>query len=110
MSNEGFEFEALDEENEMSASIIGQDDAQLSESARYVTVLSDFGEAEQFLIEGDSILQLAFEDDRLDWQHGGQYLHLIYVIEKIVSQFFRRGAHFSFIFFESHQEIWKETG
>ena len=110
MSNEGFDFEALDEENEMSASIIGQDDAQLSESARYVTVLSDFGEAEQFLIEGDSILQLAFEDDRLDWQHGGQYLHLIYVIEKIVSQFFRRGAHFSFIFFESHQEIWKETG
>ena len=68
--SEAFDFEALDEESELSAGIIAQDDGQLSELARFVTVLSDFGETEQFIIEGDSLILIAFEDERLDWKLG----------------------------------------
>jgi hypothetical protein len=104
--SEAFDFEALDEESELAAGIIDQDDGQLSELARFVTVLSDFGETEQFIVEGDSLIFLAFEDERLDWEHGGQYLHLFFIVEKILSQLLRRGAHFSVVFFESSKSIW----
>ena len=106
MAEEGFDFEALDEENEMSAGIIGQDDIQLSGSARYVTVLSDFGETEQFVIEGESLIRWAFEDTRLDWNCGGQILHLIFIVENLFNKLVLRGAHFRIVFFESHREIW----
>jgi ATP-dependent RNA helicase DDX60 len=104
--SEAFDFEALDEETELSAGITAQDDGQLSELARFVTVLSDFGETEQFVIEGDSLIFLAFEDERLDWKHGGQFLHFFFIVEKFLSQLLRRGAHFSVVFFESTKQIW----
>ena len=104
--SEAFDFEALDEESELSAGIIAQDGGQLSELARFVTVLSDFGETEQFIIEGDSLVLLAFEDERLDWKHGGQFLHFFFIVEKILSQLLRRGAHFSVVFFESSKAMW----
>jgi ATP-dependent RNA helicase DDX60 len=106
MADEGFDFEALDEENEISAAIISQDDVILSESARYLTILADFGETEQFVIEGDSLILWAFDDERLDWKHGGQFLHLIYIVENLISKLLLRGSHFKIAFFETHREIW----
>jgi len=43
---------------------------------RFITVLSDFGETEKFVLEGDSLLQNALQDERLDWSEGTQFLHL----------------------------------
>ena len=48
---------------------------------KFTTALSDFGEAEKFVLEGDSLLQYALADPRLDWARGGQQLHLLYVVE-----------------------------
>lgn len=75
-------------------------------SPRFITVLSDFGETEKFVLEGDSLLQYAFEDERLDWSGGGQFLHLTFVVERFLSELLKRGAHFCIPFFASHATIW----
>eukprot|EP00286_Rhodomonas_abbreviata_P024202 CAMPEP_0181307918 /NCGR_PEP_ID=MMETSP1101-20121128/11157_1 /TAXON_ID=46948 /ORGANISM="Rhodomonas abbreviata, Strain Caron Lab Isolate" /LENGTH=357 /DNA_ID=CAMNT_0023414209 /DNA_START=403 /DNA_END=1472 /DNA_ORIENTATION=- len=75
---------------------------------RFITVLSDFGETEKFVLEGDSLLMNAFSDERLDWSHGGQFLHLVYLVEKLLSELLSRGAHLCIPFFDSHASIWTD--
>ena len=74
---------------------------------QFITVLSDFGETEKFVIEGDSLLLHALADPALDWTHGGQFLHWTFVIETFLNELVKRGAHFCIVFFESHKAIWK---
>ena len=76
---------------------------------QFLTVLSDFGEAEKFVIEGDSLLLHALSDPALDWAHP-QFLHLTYVVETFLHELVKRGAHFCVVFFESHKAIWQGHG
>jgi hypothetical protein len=142
MAEEGFDFEALDDESELSSlvtatpssSIAGEDGAGntpleieeegtlhastvkgLSSSLsslrpKFITVLSDFGETEKFVIEGDSLLLHAFSDPALNWTHGGQFLHLTFIVETFLHELIERGAHFCVVFFESHKAIWHNDG
>jgi hypothetical protein len=73
---------------------------------QFITVLSDFGETEKFVIEGDSLLLHAFSDPALSWSHGGQFLHLTFIVETFLNELVERGAHFCVVFFESHKAIW----
>ena len=49
----------------------------------------------------------ALRDPALDWAHGGQMLHLTYVVETFLHDLVQRGAHFSVVFFESHRALWQ---
>ena len=58
---------------------------------RYLNILSDFVDAEIFLIDGDSLLLELFGEDSLDWSHGGQFLHLTYLLERFLQYFTDKG-------------------
>jgi len=77
---------------------------------QFITVLSDFGETEKFVIEGDSLLLHVFSDPALDFSHGGQFLHLTFVVETFLFELIKRGAHFCVVFFASHKAIWQAHG
>ena len=54
--------------------------------------MSDFRDAEIFLIDGDSLLfELVCEEQTLSWSGGGQYLHLAYIIERFLQLFIHKG-------------------
>jgi len=76
---------------------------------QFITVLSDFGETEKFVIEGDSLLLHALSDPALDWTHP-QFLHLTFIVETFLHELVKRGAHFCVAFFESHKAIWQGDG
>jgi hypothetical protein len=97
----------LQEENGLDAATVRALATSLSSlRPQFITVLSDFGETEKFVVEGDSLLLHAFSG--LDWTHGGQFLHLTYVVETFLHELVTRGAHFCVVFFESHKAIWKD--
>jgi hypothetical protein len=47
-------------------------------------VINDCGGADNFVIDGDSMLIQVMQDEALDWTHGGQFLHLTYLVEKFL--------------------------
>ena len=60
--------------------------------------LSDFGRCEPFLLDGDALMMNALSNKYLDWRNGGQFLHLIYIVEQFLSLLWSRGAHFEIFF------------
>ena len=53
--------------------------------------MTDFVDAEIFLIDGDSLLLDILGDWSLDWRNGGQFLHLIYLVEQFLQYFTDKG-------------------
>lgn len=53
--------------------------------------MTDFVDAEIFLIDGDSLLLDLLGDWSLDWRNGGQLLHLIYLVEQFLQYFTDKG-------------------
>lgn len=53
--------------------------------------MTDFVDAEIFLIDGDSLLLDLFGERRLDWSNGGQFLHLTYLVERFLQYFTDKG-------------------
>ncbi|KAJ7386933.1 hypothetical protein OS493_003891 [Desmophyllum pertusum] len=49
---------------------------------QHINILTDFVDAEIFLIDGDSLLLELLGEKSLDWSHGGQFLHLTYLLER----------------------------
>ena len=58
---------------------------------RKVNIMTDFVDAEIFLIDGDSLLLDLLGDWSLDWRNGGQFLHLIYLVEQFLQYFTDKG-------------------
>ena len=58
---------------------------------RYLNILTDFVDAEIFLIDGDSLLFELFGEESLDWKNGGQFLHLTYLLERFLQYFTDKG-------------------
>ena len=58
---------------------------------RHLNILTDFVDAEIFMIDGDSLLFEILGEESLDWSHGGQYLHLTYLLERFLQYFREKG-------------------
>lgn len=58
---------------------------------RHINILTDFVDAEIFLIDGDSLLLELLGEESLDWSHGGQFLHLTYLLERFLQYFTDKG-------------------
>jgi len=54
-----------------------------------------------FLIDGDSLLHEILMDPLIDWEHGGQFLHVLYALERYVQRFQEGGRVFRFVFFHA---------
>ncbi|KAK2572326.1 putative ATP-dependent RNA helicase DDX60 [Acropora cervicornis] len=75
--------------------------------ARRLNILTDFVDAEIFIIDGDSLLFELLGEESLDWSHGGQFLHLIYLLERFLQHFTDKGGVFHIVFFKDMETIWK---
>ncbi|KAK2572321.1 putative ATP-dependent RNA helicase DDX60 [Acropora cervicornis] len=76
-------------------------------TARCLNILTDFVDAEIFMIDGDSLLFELLGEESLDWSHGGQFLHLIYLLERFLQHFTDKGGVFHIVFFKDMETIWK---
>lgn len=45
-------------------------------------------------------------EQNVDWQHGGQFLHLSYGVEKFLKSLLTRGGLFCVAFFDTHSAVW----
>eukprot|EP00284_Hemiselmis_tepida_P005434 CAMPEP_0174951038 /NCGR_PEP_ID=MMETSP1355-20121228/94642_1 /TAXON_ID=464990 /ORGANISM="Hemiselmis tepida, Strain CCMP443" /LENGTH=624 /DNA_ID=CAMNT_0016198679 /DNA_START=48 /DNA_END=1919 /DNA_ORIENTATION=+ len=72
--------------------------------------LSEFGAAEQFLIDGESMVAWALCNPLLDNTHGGQTLHAAHIIESALQSLRERGACFEIFFFEGYAPLWRQQG
>ena len=73
--------------------------------SRRVDLVGDYAGDELFLVEGDSMLLRAFEDDRLDFDPGFQILHAIYNVERFLAELIRRKCKFHIVFFDSNRHL-----
>ena len=82
---------------------------KLNGKLRYENLENEFNDAEEFLIDGDSLLLSAVNDESLNMIYGGQSLQLVYVIERKLKLFVQKGAKFSIIFLKfSNQFLWEK--
>lgn len=72
----------------------------------YINILTDFVDAEIFLIDGDSLLLELLGEQTLDWSNGGQFLHLTYLLERFLQHFTNKGGVFHIVFFKDMEIIW----
>ena len=79
----------------------------LNGKVRYENLENEFNDAES-LIDGDSLLLSAVNDENFNMIYGGQSLQLVYMIERKLKVFVQKGAKFSIIFLKlSNQILWK---
>ncbi|XP_022803066.1 probable ATP-dependent RNA helicase DDX60 [Stylophora pistillata] len=74
-----------------------------------INILTDFADAEIFLIDGDSLLLEVLSEKSLDWSSGGQFLHLIYLAERFLQNFTEKGGVFHIIFLKEMEIIWRSN-
>jgi hypothetical protein len=72
--------------------------------------LCDFGLSEPFLIDGDSLITFALSNKYLDWRNGGQFLHLVYIVENFLAKLKERGAQFEIFFMNSNNDLFEQLG
>ncbi len=71
-----------------------------------IEILSDFGELDQFVIDGDGLVAHILSDPSLDWKMGGQFLHAVYLAEVLVGKLLERNAVFTVVFFTESRHVW----
>lgn len=73
-------------------------------------LFNDVGASEIFIVEGDSLLlDLMNSDSRIDWSLGGQFLHLVYLVERFFHLFKERTGNFRVVFFQHHRTLYLNT-
>ncbi|XP_068713439.1 probable ATP-dependent RNA helicase DDX60 isoform X2 [Montipora foliosa] len=72
----------------------------------HINILTDFVDAEIFMIDGDSLLFELLGERILDWSNGGQFLHLTYLLERFLQYFTDKGGVFHIVFFEDMEILW----
>ncbi|KAF2437131.1 P-loop containing nucleoside triphosphate hydrolase protein [Tothia fuscella] len=65
----------------------------------------NYAGSELFLIEGDSLLLLAFSDPKLDFEDGFQLLHAVYLVEICLRKLIARKCNFHIVFFDNHEQF-----
>ena len=73
--------------------------------SRRVDLVGDYAGDELFLIEGDSMLLRAFNDDKLDLDTGFQMLHAAYNVEHFLHNLVKRKCNFDIVFFDSNRSL-----
>ena len=68
--------------------------------------MRDYEEDQAVLVDGDSLVLEAIMDRSLDWDHGGQFLHLTYLVEKKLSGFQRKATQVRVVFFKFMEVVW----
>lgn len=71
-----------------------------------IEILSDFGELDQFVIDGDGLVAHILSDPCLDWKLGGQFLHAVYLAEVLIGKLLERNAVFTVVFFTESRHVW----
>ncbi|KAJ9590503.1 hypothetical protein L9F63_016454 [Diploptera punctata] len=84
---------------QMLASFKKVNDVILDPSVRDITNMLSNGET--FLVDGDSLILNAMGNESYDRNNGGQLLHLIYLCERQLQIFSRKGGHFQVLFFRT---------
>ena len=79
-------------------------DAILKPSFQDITNM--FSNGAVFFIDGDSLLLNLMGDVNYDTNNGGQLLHLIYLCERHLQLFSRKGGNFEIIFFNIWSQAW----
>mmetsp|Transcript_26812 Transcript_26812/g.70420 ORF Transcript_26812/g.70420 Transcript_26812/m.70420 type:complete len:1869 (+) Transcript_26812:171-5777(+) len=77
---------------------------------QFCEFLDDFGLAEKFLIDGDGLIVHCLSNGHLDWSHGGQHLHTIYLVEKLLSNLKERGGRFEIFFLMGNRDYFEARG
>ena len=68
-----------------------------------------FSNGESFLVDGDSLILSIMRNENYDSSNGGQLLHLVYLCERHLQLFTRKGGHFEVIFFNIWNEVWNSN-
>lgn len=79
---------------------------------QYTDLIGDAGASELFFVDGDSLLLdlLASRDANIDWSYGGQFLHLVFLVERYLGWFKQRGGNFRVVFFDCNRALWLKSG
>ncbi len=74
----------------------------------YINLLDDLGSTDFFVIDGDALLFECLTSPSIDLSHGGQPLHLFYLVEDFLHSLKAcLNARFCFTFFQHHEGIWQ---
>ena len=82
--------------------------AFLRQRPLYVNLLDDLGSTDFFMIDGDSLVMDCLSSSSTGFQHGGQTLQALYLMESFLHGL--RGclnARFCIVFFEEQQALWE---
>ncbi|XP_046851941.1 probable ATP-dependent RNA helicase DDX60 isoform X1 [Xenia sp. Carnegie-2017] len=110
--------EQIERREQKSAFRFVPDDLEMSEGSdiqdnidqlrpQFLNLMNEFADAEMFLIDGDSLLMEQALDKNLDWTCSGQLLHLVYLFERYLHLFVRKGGVFEIVFFQDLGKMWK---
>ncbi|CAG0903899.1 unnamed protein product, partial [Darwinula stevensoni] len=72
-------------------------------------IADEFSVSNTFLLDGDSLLLFILFNSSVDVSYGGQYLHLVYAVERFLGMLYERGAVLVIIFFENTLKLWNEN-
>jgi hypothetical protein len=72
--------------------------------------LKDFGASERFLIDGDALFLHACRNKLLDWLCRGQHLHIVWIMEKLLSRLQQKRAVFDIFFFTGNTDFFDTLG
>jgi len=72
----------------------------------YIDLCIEFADSEEFLIDGDALLLHTLGKDPATREGSLSSLHLIYLLEKSLSHFQKRGGNFVLCFFNANKSLW----
>ena len=64
----------------------------------YENLENEFNDAEEFIIDGDSLLLSVVNDENFNMIYGGHSLQLVYIVERKLKLFVQKGPRFTIIF------------
>jgi len=76
---------------------------------RNVNFMSQFSVSENFIIDGESLVKQMFENPQLDWNFGGQFAHLIWLVENFLWNLQHRGGRFKVVFFSNYENFFQNS-
>jgi len=72
----------------------------------YLDLCIEFADSEEFLIDGDALLLHIVGKDPETREWNLSSLHIIYLLEKSLSHFQKRGGEFILVFFNANKTLW----
>ena len=95
-----------DKSHKLAAGILNKE--YVKQRPLYVNLLDDLGSVDCFVIDGDSLLLECLSSPRVDMRHGGQPLHLFYLVEDFLHSLQAcLNSRFCFAFFGHHESFWQ---